>query len=284
MRFTVRDMQKMKDDGVLIPMLTAYDVTSARLAEAVGVPVILVGDSLGMVIQGHDNPVAVTLDHMIYHAQIVTRVTEKALIIGDMPFMSYNVSPEQALANCARMMQQGGVGAVKMEGGAYLAPSIRRIVEVGIPVIAHIGLQPQSYFKVGGMRAQGRDVDSARHLLEDADAVQDAGASMLIIESVPAELGALITERVRIPTIGIGAGPDCDGQVQVFHDLVGLFEDFIPRHTRRYAEGAQVFKAAIAGYVEDVRARNFPTGDHAFHLKPDVLAAIEDHHGVDDND
>jgi 3-methyl-2-oxobutanoate hydroxymethyltransferase len=245
--------------------------------------VLLVGDTLGMVIQGHDNPVPVTLDHVIYHAQIVTRVTRKPLVIGDMPFMSYNVSVEQALANTARMMQEGGVGAVKMEGGEYLAPTIARIVAVGMPVIGHIGLQPQSVFKVGGMRLQGKDVDAARQLLRDAKAVEDAGASLLIIESVPAELGKMITESVHIPTIGIGAGADCDGQVQVFHDLLGLFEDFVPRHTRRYAEGASVFKAALADYADDVRARRFPTASNAFAMKPDVLAALQNPNGADDD-
>jgi 3-methyl-2-oxobutanoate hydroxymethyltransferase len=274
MRLTVRDLQKMKEEGTPIPMMTAYDLTSARLAEAADIPVLLVGDSLGMVVQGHDNPVAVRLDDMIYHARIVSRVTRKPLVIGDMPFMSYNVSAEQALANCARMMQEGGVGAVKMEGGEYLAETIRKIVTVGIPVIGHIGLQPQSYFKVGGMKLQGKDVEAAKHLLRDAMALQEAGVSMFIIESVPAELGKMITERVQVPTIGIGAGPDCDGQVQVFHDLLGFFEDFVPRHTRQYVKGAELFKAALKAYAEDVKARRFPTMQNAFAMKPEVLAAL----------
>lgn len=282
MRLTVRDIRKMKDDGIPIPVITAYDLTSARLSEAADIPVILVGDSLGMVMQGHDNPVPVTLDHMIYHAQIVSRVTTKPLVIGDMPFMSYNVSAEQALENSARMMQEGGVGAVKMEGGEYLAPTIERIVTVGIPVIGHIGLQPQSYFKVGGMKLQGKDADAARHLLRDAKALQDAGVSMMIIESVPAELGKLITEQVDVPTIGIGAGPDCDGQVQVFHDLLGFFEDFVPRHTKQYTQGAALLRGALTEYAADVKARRFPTMQNAFAMKPDVLAALQNMNGADD--
>jgi 3-methyl-2-oxobutanoate hydroxymethyltransferase len=275
MRTTIRDFQRMKAEGTPITMLTAYDVTSARLAEAAGVDSILVGDSLGMVIQGHDNPIPVTLDHVIYHAQIVTRVTQKPLVIGDMPFMTYSVSVEQALVNSARMMQEGGVGAVKMEGGEMLAPTIERIVSAGIPVVAHIGLLPQSVHKLGGLRRmQGKDVVSARQLLQDAAAVENAGAFAVVVEGVPAELGRLITQRVHIPTIGIAAGPDCDGQVQVFHDLLGLFEAFIPKHARRYAEGAALFKDAIAQYAEDVRLRRFPTAEHAVHMTPDVLSAL----------
>ncbi len=275
MRVTIRDFQKMTDEGTPITVLTAYDVTSARLAEAAGVDSILVGDSLGMVIQGYDNPVPVTLDHVIYHAQIVTRVTEKPLVIGDMPFMTYSISPEQALMNCARMMQEGGVGAVKMEGGEILAPTIERIVSAGIPVMGHIGLLPQSVHKLGGLRRmQGKDEVSARQLLQDAVAVENAGAFAMVVEGVPAELGRLITQRVHIPTIGIAAGPDCDGQVQVFHDLLGLFEAFMPKHAKRYVEGAALFKAALTQYAEDVRARRFPTIEHAVHMSPDVLSAL----------
>ena len=282
MRATIRDLRKMKEEGTPITMLTAYDVTSARLAEAAGVDSILVGDSLGMVIQGHDNPVPVKLDHVIYHAQIVTRVTEKPLVVGDMPFMTYSVSAEQALVNCARMMQEGGVGAVKMEGGETLAPTIERIVDAGIPVMGHIGLLPQSVHKLGGLkRMQGKDVVSARQLLQDAVAVESAGAFAMVVEGVPAELGRLITQRVNIPTIGIAAGPDCDGQVQVFHDLLGLFEAFMPKHAKRYAEGASLFRSAIEQYANDVRARRFPTAEHAVHMTPEVLSAL---YAEDDGD
>ncbi len=275
MRNTVRDFQKMKADGVPITMLTAYDASSARLAEAAGIPVILVGDSLGAVVQGHEFPIPVTLDHIIYHASIVTRVTTEPLIVGDLPFMTYSVSPEQALTNAGRLMQEAGVSAVKLEGGEFIAPTIHRMVQAGIPVMAHIGLQPQSVYQVGGLKAQGRDVDSAKQLLRDADAVQEAGAFGVVIEAVPAPLGEMITRRLEIPTIGIGAGPHCDGQVQVFHDILGLFDAFIPRHTRRYATVGDTIKAALEQYRADVESRAFPTSDQSFTMKKDVLAALE---------
>ncbi len=274
MRVTVRDIQKMKEDGEPIVMLTAYDATSARLSEAAGVPMLLVGDTLGMVIQGHEYPIPVTLDHIIYHASIVTRVTNKALVVGDMPFMSYHVSVEQALTNAGRLMQESGVSAIKMEGGESLAETISRVVDAGIPVMAHIGLMPQSVYKVGGFRVQGRDLDSAQHLLRDAKAVEAAGAFAVVLESVPAPLAQIITERLHIPTIGIGAGPDCDGQVQVFHDILGLFEDFVPRHTKQYAHLAADVRDAIGAYVRDVQTRAFPTADNSFSMKEEILAAL----------
>jgi 3-methyl-2-oxobutanoate hydroxymethyltransferase len=281
MRITVRDLQKMKADREPIVMLTAYDLISARLSEAAGVPLLLVGDSLGMVIQGHEYPIPVTLDHIIYHASIVTRVTSKALIVGDMPFMSYHVSIEQALTNAGRLMQESGVEAVKMEGGESLAETISRVVGAGIPVMAHIGLMPQSVYKVGGMRVQGRDLDTAQQLVRDALAVQQAGAFAVVLESVPAPLAQLITERLHIPTIGIGAGPHCDGQVQVFHDILGLFEEFVPRHTKQYAHLSGEIRAAISAYVQDVQARTFPTAENSFSMKDDILTALRTN-GADD--
>ena len=274
MRVSIRDIQKMKTDHEPIVMITAYDATSARLSEAAGISLMLVGDSLGMVVQGHDVPIPVTLDHIIYHAEIVTRVTQKALIVGDMPFMSYNVSVEQALTNAGRLMQESHVGAIKMEGGEYLAETIHRLTQAGIPVMAHIGLQPQSVFKVGGMKVQGRDLDTARQLLRDAEAVEQAGAFAVVVESVPAPLGELITQKLHIPTIGIGAGAACDGQVQVFHDILGLFEDFIPRHTKHYAELGAAMREAISHYAQDVRERKFPADENSFTMKDDVLAAL----------
>ena len=275
MRVSIRDIQKMKADHEPIVMITAYDATSARLSEAAGVPILLVGDSLGMVIQGHDVPVPVTLDHIVYHAEIVTRVTKTALIVGDMPFMSYNVSVEQALTNAGRLMQASGVGAVKMEGGEYLAETIQRVTQAGIPVMAHIGLQPQSVYKVGGMRVQGRDLDGARQLLRDAHAVEAAGAFAVVVESVPVPLAEMITHQLHIPTIGIGAGPACDGQVQVFHDILGLFEEFQPRHTKHYAELGVAIREAVGSYARDVRAGTFPAAENSFTMKDDVLAALQ---------
>ncbi len=274
MRITIRDLQKMKADHEPIVMLTAYDLISARLSEAAGIPVLLVGDSLGMVIQGHEVPIPVTLDHIIYHASIVTRVTSKALVVGDMPFMSYHVSIEQALTNVGRLMQESGVEAVKMEGGELLAETISRVVDAGIPVMAHIGLMPQSVYKVGGMRVQGRDLDTAQQLIRDAQAVQQAGAFAVVLESVPAPLAQIITGRLHIPTIGIGAGPHCDGQVQVFHDILGLFEEFVPRHTKQYAHLSADIQSAISAYMQDVQAGTFPTAENSFSMKDDVLAAL----------
>ncbi|MFZ4815572.1 MAG: 3-methyl-2-oxobutanoate hydroxymethyltransferase [Phototrophicaceae bacterium] len=274
-RKTIRDIQKLKDDGQRIAMLTAYDATSARLAELAEVPMLLVGDTLGMVIQGHDSTIPVTLEQMIYHAGIVCRVTKIPLIVGDLPFMTYSVSPEQALTHSARLMQEAGVSAVKLEGGEALAPTIARIVHAGIPVMAHIGLTPQSVNAFGGFRVQGRELDSARQLLRDADAVQAAGAFAVVLELVPTPLAKLITQRLHIPTIGIGAGEATDGQVQVFHDILGLFTDFIPRHTKRYLEGSTVLSEAIRRYRQEVEAGLFPTEDHSFGMKADIMEQLQ---------
>jgi 3-methyl-2-oxobutanoate hydroxymethyltransferase len=274
MRLTIRDIQKMKDAGEPIAMLTAYDATSAYLSEAAGVPMLLVGDSLGMVIQGHDSTIPVTLDHIIYHAQLVVRATERALVIGDMPFMSYKVSVEQALTNAARLMQESGVGAVKLEGGAYIAPTIARLVQAGIPVMAHIGLTPQSVRALGGFRVQGKDAHSAEQILRDAQAVQEAGAFAVVLELIGAQLAEMITKRLDIPTIGIGAGPHCDGQVQVFQDILGLYPSFGPRHSKKYADVGAAIQQAIGQYVEEVKAHQFPTAEQSFTMKEEVVAAL----------
>lgn len=274
MRLTIRDIQKMKAAGEPIAMLTAYDATSAYLSEAAGVPMLLVGDSLGMVVQGHTSTIPVTLDHIIYHAQIVVRATQKALVIGDMPFMTYKSSIEQAMNNAARLMQESGVSVVKVEGGEYIAPTIDRIVQAGIPVMAHIGLTPQSVNQFGGFRVQGKDKDTAEQLLCDAQAVQDAGAFAVVLELVPAQLAKEITERLKIPTIGIGAGPDCSGQVQVFHDILGLHPSFGPRHARRYAEAGQVIQTAISQYVEEVKQHKFPTQENSSTMSEEILNEI----------
>jgi 3-methyl-2-oxobutanoate hydroxymethyltransferase len=274
MRLTIRDIQKMKTQGEPIVMLTAYDATSAHICEAAGVPAILVGDSLGMVIQGRDSTVPVTLDQMIYHASIVTRVTEKSLVIGDMPFLSYNVSLEQALTNSARMMQEAGVGAVKVEGGESIAPTIARIVEVGIPVMAHVGLTPQSVNQFGGFRVQGKEVESAKKLIRDAEAVQDAGAFAVVLELVPAQLAQIVSERLQIPTIGIGGGVHCDGQVQVFHDILGMYPAWGPRHSREFARVGQAMQDGVSQYVAEVKARQFPTDSNSSFMKDEILEAL----------
>ena len=274
MRLTIRDIQKMKSTGERIAMLTAYDATSAYLSEAAGVPMLLVGDSMGMVIQGHDSTIPVTLDHIIYHSQIVVRSTTKTLVIGDMPFMSYKASVEQAMTNAARLMQEAGVSAVKLEGGEYIAPTIDRIVQAGIPVMAHIGLTPQSVNQFGGFRVQGKDKDTAEHLICDAQAVQDAGAFAVVLELGPAPLAQEITSRLKIPTIGIGAGQYCSGQVQVFHDLLGLYPSFGPRHAKKFADAGKVMQDALIEYVKEVQSGQFPTAENSSSMSEEILAAI----------
>lgn len=276
MRLTILDIQKMKAQGERITMLTAYDAISARVSEDAGVPMLLVGDTLGMVVQGHDSTIPVRLDHIIYHAEIVTRVTTRPFVVGDMPFMTYTVSPEQALANAGRLMQEAGVSAVKLEGGEHIAPTIARIVQAGIPVMAHIGLTPQSVNGFGGFRVQGKEVVTAQQLIRDARAVQDAGAFAVVLELVTAPLSQMITERLQIPTIGIGAGPHCDGQVQVFHDILALYDAFVPKHTKRYARIGDLMREAVAQYVSEVRDGAFPTEAHSFGMSDEVLAAVRE--------
>lgn len=277
MRITVRDFQKMTDAGEKIAVLTAYDATSAFLTEAAGAVALLVGDSLGMVVQGHTSTIPVTLEQCIYHAQMVVRSTERAMIIGDLPFMSYKISTEQAMTSAAKMMQEGGVGAVKLEGGEYVAPSIQRIVQAGIPVMGHIGLTPQSVNQFGGFRVQGKDIFTAQQLLQDALAVEAAGAFGIVLELIPAPLAQEISERLRIPTIGIGAGPHCDGQVQVYHDLLGLHPSFGPRHSKQYTNAGQVIQDALSKYVEEVKAGEFPTNENSSSMNAEVLAEIRGH-------
>jgi 3-methyl-2-oxobutanoate hydroxymethyltransferase len=274
MRTTIRDFLKMKAENQPIAMVTAYDAMSAQVSEAAGVAGILVGDSLGMVVQGHDTPIPVRLEHIIYHASIVVRLTQTPLIVGDMPFMTYNISPEQALTNAGRLVQEGGVGAVKLECGEFLAPTIKRLVETGIPVMGHIGLTPQSVHKMGGMRVQGKDLDTARQLLRDAVAVEEAGAFAIVLEGVPAPLGQMITERLHIPTIGIGAGPHCSGQIQVFHDLFALLDGHMPKHAKVFAELGALMREGMATYVREVQTGAFPTQENSFTMKDDVLTAL----------
>lgn len=280
MRTTIRDFQKMRDEHQPIAMITAYDAMSAQIAQAAGVPSILVGDSLGSVIQGHETPIPVRLEHIIYHAAIVVRLTQTPLIVGDLPFMTYTVSSEQALINAGRLVQEAGVGAVKLEGGEALAPTIRRVVEAGIPVMGHIGLTPQSVHKMGGMRVQGKDLDTARQLLRDAEAIQDAGVFAVVVEGVPAPLGEMITNKLHIPTIGIGAGPHCSGQIQVFHDLFGLVEGHVPKHAKQYAQVGALMRDALTQYVHEVQDHAFPTQENSFTMKEDVLTALQTN-GVD---
>lgn len=271
MRVTIQDLAAMKAKGERISMLTAYDYSTAKLIEEAGVPLILVGDSLGMVILGYDSAIPVTLDDMIHHTKAVVRGTQKALIVGDLPFMTYHTNTADALRSAARMIQEGGAQAVKLEGGVSMAPTVKRVVECGIPVMGHIGLTPQSANQLGGFKVQGRSVDVAKRLIEDAQALEDAGAFAIVLECIPAPLAKLITERSSIPTIGIGAGIHCDGQVQVVSDLLGMFTDFVPRHAKQYAKLGDETKRAVAEYVAEVSTGQFPTAKQSFSMDPALL-------------
>lgn len=273
-RTTIHDLKAMKDRGEKFAMLTAYDYPTARLAEEAGVPVILVGDSLGMVVLGYESTVRVTMDDMLHHVKAVMRGSTKAMVVGDLPFMSYQASPEEAVRNAGRLMQEGGATAVKLEGGAAVAETAKRIVDAGIPCMGHIGLTPQSVHQLGGHKVQGKTPAAAVKLLADAQQLEQAGCFAIVLETIPVALARLVSERVSIPTIGIGAGPYCDGQVQVIHDILGLYEDFKPRHARRYMEGADIIRNAISRYVGDVRERRFPSEAESFGVKEDALAEL----------
>jgi 3-methyl-2-oxobutanoate hydroxymethyltransferase len=254
----------MKKDGQRITMLTAYDATFARLLDGAGVDMILVGDSLGMVVKGEPNTLGVTIEQMVYHTASVARGVKRAHVVGDMPFMSYQASIEEALKNAAKLLA-AGASSVKLEGGAQIAPTVARMVEAGIPVMGHIGLTPQSVHAMGGFVVQGKDAASRQRILDDALALQEAGAYAVVVEGVPSELAAEITETLAIPTIGIGAGVDCDGQVLVIYDLLGLNPDFTPKFVKKYVDGSAVVGDAVRAYVDEVKRGVFPDDDHAFH-------------------
>ena len=266
-RKTVIDLQKMKASNEKIAMITAYDATMAKLVDAGGVDMVLVGDSVGMVVQGMDDTLSVTLDDMVYHGRCVARGLSRAHLTVDMPFMSYQVSPEQALQSAGRLVQEGKAQSVKLEGGERSASAVEKIVAAGIPVVGHIGLTPQSVNTLGGWRVQGRSDAAAEQLIQDALAIQDAGAFALVLEMVPAELAAEVTSALRIPTIGIGAGVGCDGQVLVCNDLLGLDMAFSPKFLKRYAELQSPITQAVSEYVSEVRAGTFPADEHSFHRK-----------------
>lgn len=270
MRLTLRDIQGMYDRGERIPMVTAYDYTSARLVDRSTVPLVLVGDSLGMVMQGHSSTLGVTVDDIVYHTRAVIRGCRRPLVVADLPFLSYATETD-ALRSSGRMIAEGGAQSVKLEGGASVAPIIRRVVDAGIPVMAHLGYTPQSVHQIG-LRVQGKDVARARQLLADAVAVQEAGAWGVVLELIPAPLAAAITERLSIPTIGIGAGPHCSGEVQVWHDILGLYDDFVPRHTSQYLTLAGQIAGALDEFAADVREQRFPTEANSARLDPAVLA------------
>jgi len=254
----------MKQRGETITCLTAYDYSFARILDEAGVELLLVGDSLGCVVQGNHNTLAVTMDEMVYHTRLVVRGRKRALVIGDMPFLSYQVSKEHALANAGRFLQEGGAEAVKLEGGVHLKETIAAIVRAGIPVMGHIGLTPQSLHQFGGYKIQGKDSARREMLLRDALAVEEAGAFSVVLEGMPLDLAREITGRLTIPTIGIGAGSHCDGQVLVVHDMLGLFDDFRPKFVKQYADLKSVMTGAVKDFIRDVKERKFPTEEHSF--------------------
>ncbi len=258
-RNTIRDIQRMKKSGTPITMITAYDYTAARLIDEVGFPLILVGDSIGQTTLGYENTIPVTVDDIVSATAAVIRGNRKSFVVADMPFMSYQASKEDALRTAGRLLKEGGAQAVKLEGGAPVIETVRAITDAGIACMGHLGLTPQSVNQLGGYRVQGRDEDDARQMIQDALALQDAGAFSVVLELVPTELAAEITEALDIPTIGIGAGPECDGQVQVFHDIMGLSLDFTPRHARKYAQVGDVIIDALGRYMDDVEKGEFPT-------------------------
>jgi len=263
-KITVPHILKMKPRGEKITCLTAYDYAFARILDEAGVEMLLVGDSLGCVVQGSQNTLAVTMDEMIYHTRAVVRGRKRALVIGDMPFMSYQVNKEQALQNAGRFFKEAGAEAIKLEGGVAVRDSIHAIVDAGMPVMAHIGLTPQSVHQFGGYKIQGREKSRREMVLRDAAAVEEAGAFSVVLEGMPLDLAQEITERLTIPTIGIGAGAHCDGQVLVVHDMLGLFEDFTPKFVKRFADVKSVMTGAVKEFIGAVKEQKFPAEEHSF--------------------
>ncbi|NPV52688.1 MAG: 3-methyl-2-oxobutanoate hydroxymethyltransferase [Firmicutes bacterium] len=275
-RVTVKTFQEMKIRHETITMLTAYDYPTARLVDANGVDGILVGDSVGNVVLGYDSTLPVTMDEMIHHVRAVARGTARALVVADMPFMSYQVSVEEAVRSAGRFLKEAGAQAVKLEGGANFAPTVKAIVRAGIPVMGHIGLTPQSVNQLGGYKVQGKDLETATRLVHDAKAIEKAGAFAIVLECVPRELAEIITQSLTIPTIGIGAGAACDGQILVIHDLLGVSEKGTPKFVKCYAELHQIITDAIGAFVHEVRAGKFPGREHSFTIPPETLGIVRE--------
>lgn len=274
MKNTVATFAAAKAKGEKLSMLTAYDYSTAKLEDESGINGILVGDSLGNVVLGYEDTVSVTMEDMIHHGAAVARGAKSALVVVDMPFMSYEVTVEEAVRNAGRLMKEGRAGAVKLEGGVRVAEQIRAIVKAGIPVMGHIGLTPQSINVFGGFKVQGKSEEAARALLADAKAVEEAGAFAVVIEAVPAALAQMITDAVSIPTIGIGAGAGCDGQILVYQDMLGMFSDFTPKFVKRYANVGEVMREAFANYAAEVASGAFPAEEHTYKIKDDVLEKL----------
>jgi len=271
-RISIMDLKAKKKRGERIVMITCYDYPSARLLEAADVDILFIGDTLGMTVLGYDSTIPVTMDEMLHHTKAVVRGSSRAHVLADMPFMSYQTSPEDALRNAGRLLKEGGAQSVKLEGGVRVAETVRFIVDAGIPVMGHIGLTPQSINQLGGYKVQGKTPAAAVRLVNDAVALEQAGAYAIVLECVPLEPAKTITDRLAIPTIGIGAGPHCDGQVQVFHDLLGLFQDFVPRHAKRYADLGIQITEAVRAYANEVREGSFPTEKESFLLDKAVFS------------
>lgn len=274
MKNTVATFKKMKNEGTKISMLTAYDYSTAKLVDEAGINSILVGDSLGMVMLGYEDTLSVTMEDMIHHTAAVARGAKNALVVGDMPFMSYEVSVEQAVINAGRLMKEGRANAVKLEGGVRVAEQIKAITKAGIPVCAHIGLTPQSVNAFGGFKVQGKTAEAAQQMVKDALAVQEAGAFAVVLECVPAKLAAIISEKLDIPTIGIGAGAGCDGQVLVYQDMLALFSDFKPKFVKHFGNIGPQMTAAFKAYDEEVKTGTFPSEEHTFKIDEEALEKL----------
>ena len=275
MRTTINQIKDMKRKGEKIVMLTAYDYSTAKIVDEVGIPLILVGDSLGMVVLGYESTIPVTIEECLHHTKAVVRGTKKALVVGDMPFMTYHTSVEEALKNAARFIQEAGAQAIKLEGGVTVAEKVRRIVECGIPVMGHIGLTPQSILQFGGYKIQGRTPEAAVKMLKDAQALEEAGVFGIVLETVPTPLATLITRKISVPTIGIGAGIGCDGQIQIINDILGSYTDFVPKHTKQYTKLADIMSSAITEYYNEVKAGTFPTDKQSFSMDESILAELK---------
>ncbi len=274
-KITPVDVQAMKKEGKKISMLTAYDYPTALLEDRAGIDMILVGDSVGMTVLGYDNTLPVTMDEMIHHTKAVKRGVKYALIVGDMPFMSYNTSDKDAIFNAGRFMKEAGADSVKLEGGATVKEIVRVIVKAGIPVMGHIGLTPQTISMLGGFKVQGKDAQAAQKIIDDALSLEDAGAFSVVLEAIPAPIAKRITERLAIPTIGIGAGVDCDGQVLVVHDMIGLFDRFTPKFAKRYVNLSELILKAFETYKDEVAQGVFPTDQHSFHIDEKELGKVK---------
>ena len=274
-KLTIQALLEMKRQGRKIRMITAYDHPTAVLVDQSPMEMILVGDSLGMVVLGYESTVPVTMEDIIHHTKAVMRGARNTFVVADMPFMSYQVSVEDAIRNAGRLVKDGGADAVKLEGGASMAATVRAIVAAGIPVQGHVGLTPQTATMLGGMKVQARDVGAARALLTDAKALEDGGAFSIVLEAIPAQLAEMVTAQLSIPTIGIGAGPKCDGQVLVIHDALGLFQRFVPKFVKRYANLGAVMGEALETYCREVETGEFPAPEHCFNMKPEELSRLQ---------